>query len=189
MGSTSDYVFTKPEAANDMPIAESTVKADRLDTTTVNTVSARAKPMHHQVQVQHHHHYYHHHHHHVHNMPKQQKLSNHGDLSNCRPSNVLTGPSEGKAANYTSYNLSGSGSGSGSINRSNGDNGSSSSNAAMPKAVNPVSHWGGGGNCGGDDGTGGGSRGGDDQNRLTWREAALYKYRQKKRDRCFDKKV
>ncbi|KAM7492118.1 hypothetical protein LguiA_035039 [Lonicera macranthoides] len=178
MGSRSDYVFTKPEAVNDVPIAVSTVTADRRDTTAFNTVSAQAKPMHHRVQVQQLHHYYHHHHHH--HMPKQQER----DLSNCRPSNVLTLPIEGKAANYMSYNLSGSG----SINRSNGENGSSS-NAAMPKAVNPVSHFGGGGNCGSDDGSGGRSMGSDGQNRLTWREAALYKFRQKKRDRCFDKKT
>ncbi|CAK9144185.1 unnamed protein product [Ilex paraguariensis] len=174
----------------------------KANAATVNTVLAQPRVKHQKVQVQHHHHHYHHYHHHVHNMQNQQQLPNDEDLHvknivsgspQCRTSNVLGTLIEGNAANY--------GSASGSNNGSNGQNGSSaqngssgqngSSTAVIAEGTNMVSDDGVAGNCGaaGGSGSGSGSRSGVDQNRATQREAALNKFRQKRKERCFEKKV
>jgi len=147
-----------------------------------------------QFQVQHYHHHYHHYHHHVHSMQKQQQQqqSEHDDLSHknmtaaaqlCRPSNVFSGPIEGNAANYSL-----NGSNSGSNHGSNGQNGSSAAvNAgANIETANGITEKCG---AGGGNGSGSGSGSGVDQNRLSQREAALIKFRQKRKERNFGKKV
>ncbi|KAK3023917.1 hypothetical protein RJ639_043460 [Escallonia herrerae] len=212
MGSTTNNAFSKPEAFSDKPMPRSTVnvhpcsafqpvqhghtvKGGKADGAAANSVLAQANAMHQQVQVQHHHHHHHYHHHHLHNVKKQpQKLPHQDDLSlknmvsQCGPSNVLTAPTEGNTPNYSL-----NGSASGSNNRSNGENGSSgqngSSTAAIAEGTNMASVNGVAGICGPEDGSGSGSRSGVDQNRSAHREAALNKFRQKRKDRCFEKKV
>lgn len=149
-----------------------------------------------QYQVQHHHHHYHHHHHHVHSMQKQQQqlqqTSEHDDFSiknitaatqHCGSSDVFAGPIEGNAANYSVH-----GSNSGSNHGSNGQNGSS---AAINTGVNVETVNGTAEKCGvgGGNVSGTGSGSGVAQNRLAQREAALNKFRQKRKERNFGKKV
>ncbi|PSS34571.1 Two-component response regulator-like [Actinidia chinensis var. chinensis] len=216
MGSTTNNAFTKPAAFTDKPMLKSAVNIHpcsafqpvqnshgsslqsvtpgKADDAAVNTVLVPARGAQPQVQVQHHHHHYHHHHHHVHNMQqKQQQNPKHDDLSvrtmvaaapHCGPSNVLSTPIEGNAANYSL-----TGSASGSNNGSNGQNGSSA--AVVNEGTNMASDDGVAekSGAGGDGGSGSGSRSGVDQNRFTQREAALNKFRLKRKDRCFEKKV
>ncbi|XP_057511684.1 two-component response regulator-like PRR37 [Actinidia eriantha] len=216
MGSTTNNAFTKPAAFTDKPMLKSAVNIHpcsafqpvqnshgsslqsvtpgKADDAAVNTVLVPARGAQPQVQVQHHHHHYHHHHHHVHNMQqKQQQNPKHDDLSvrtmvaatpNCGPSNVLSTPIEGNAANYSL-----TGSASGSNKGSNGHNGSSA--AVVNEGTNMASDDGVAekSGAGGDGGSGSGSRSGVDQNRFTQREAALNKFRLKRKDRCFEKKV
>ncbi|MFS7957789.1 putative response regulator and transcription factor RR-A-type family [Helianthus anomalus] len=118
-----------------------------------------------QFQVRHHYHHYHlHHHHHVHETQQQQESAT---------------QAEGNAANY------GSGSG-GSNNKSNGENGSCGEKDMAEGGDNGVAEKGKTGNL---SGSGSGSASGVDQDRLAQREAALNKFRQKKKKRCFEKKV
>ncbi|KAL8241110.1 hypothetical protein R6Q59_014465 [Mikania micrantha] len=142
-----------------------------------------------QFQVRHHHHHYHHHHHHhVHKtqqQQQQQELTNQYDESSRNmESNGLNAQVEGNAANY------GSATG-GSNNKSNGENGSSgekNNNYAVISegGDNGVAEKGKTGNL---SGSGSGSASGVDQDRLAQREAALTKFRQKRKERCFEKKV
>ncbi|KAI3705175.1 hypothetical protein L1987_75409 [Smallanthus sonchifolius] len=131
----------------------------------------------------HHHHYHHHHHHHVHKTQQQQELANQDDESSRNMmSNGLTTQAEGNAANY------GSASGR-SNNKSNGENGSSGDKGNSYAAIaeggdNGVAEKGKTGNL-----SGSGSASGVDQDRLAQREAALNKFRQKRKERCFEKKV
>uniref|UniRef100_A0A5B7AGV0 Putative response regulator isoform 3 n=1 Tax=Davidia involucrata TaxID=16924 RepID=A0A5B7AGV0_DAVIN len=218
MGSTTNNVYTKPAAHIDKPMPKSAVNVypcsafqpglnghlsspqpavpGKADAATASTVVSQAKGMHQEAQVQHHHHHYHHYHHHVHNRQQKQQWPNHDDLSlrnmvtapHCGPSNVLSTPIEGNAANYSL-----NGSASGSNNGSNGQNGSSdqngSSTAVIAEGRYMVSDSGVAGNCGAGGGSGSGSRSGVDQNQLALREAALNKFRQKRKERCFEKKV
>jgi len=181
MGSTTNNAFTKPAAFNDQPMSKSGVN--------VHSSSAFQPIPNGHVQVQHHHHHYHHHHHHVHNMKQEQKQQpNHDDLSSRTmvkadqhgPSNLLSTPIEGNAANYSL-----NGSASGSKNGSNEQNGNSA--AVINEGTNMESDNAVDGKCRG--GGGNGSRSGVDQNQVTPREAALNKFRQKRKDRCFEKKV
>ncbi|XP_076911750.1 two-component response regulator-like PRR37 [Bidens hawaiensis] len=131
-----------------------------------------------QYQVRHHHHHYHHHHHHhVHKAQQQQQqqelVNQDGESSRNIMSNGLTAPAEGNAANY--------GSGSGRSNsKSNGENGGT----VAEGGDNGVADKGKTGNL-----SGSGSANGVDQDRLAQREAALNKFRQKRKERCFEKKV
>nr|GEX92992.1 putative CCT domain, CheY-like superfamily [Tanacetum cinerariifolium] len=207
MGSTTNNAFTtKPD---DKPLPNnSTVVVHKTHTTLESLVPStteggdKVKTSGQQVQVRHHHHHYHHHHHHVHKRQQQQKIvdPDDGSLRNME-SNILTGSAEGNAANY--------GSGSGSNNKSNGENGSSwqkgssstqvveggkiesdngvaKNDNGVPKKDNGVVI-----KCNDGDGSGSGSgRGsGVDQERLSQRAAALNKFRQKRKERCFEKKV
>ncbi|CAH2040694.1 unnamed protein product [Thlaspi arvense] len=196
MGSTTNDAFIKPGDFSDKPMPKSTVN--------VHPCSAFQPVQSSQVQVQHHHHHYHHYHHHVHNMQQQQQqqqqqqlqLPNHDDLSlrtiaaapHGRPSNLPSMPIEGIATNYSM-----NGSASGSNNGSNGQHGSST--AIIIEGTNMASDNGATGKCGaaggGNDGSGSakGSSNGVDQNRCKQREAALNKFRQKRKERCFEKKV
>ncbi|KAK6926862.1 Signal transduction response regulator, receiver domain [Dillenia turbinata] len=144
--------------------------------------------------VQHHHHHYHHYHHHVHNLSPQQQQKAHADhdelslksmaaaAPQCRSSYVLGGPIEGVAGNYSV-----NGSDSGSNHGSNGQNGSST--ALNTGLTNIESDNGGGGNNGAAGISGRISGNGVDEDRFAQREAALTKFRQKRKERCFEKKV
>lgn len=140
------------------------------------------------MQVQHHHHHYHHYHHHIHAsnpQPDQDGFSIENLNANtayCNSSNVFAVPVE---ANGGIYSLNGSNSG--SNHGSDGQNGGSS-------AINNN----GGTNMEGDaigvaekSGVGGGNESGNGayQNRFAQREAALNKFRQKRKERNFGKKV
>ncbi|KAI3793392.1 hypothetical protein L1987_36011 [Smallanthus sonchifolius] len=130
-----------------------------------------------QFQVRHHHH-----HHNVHKIQQQQEMANQDDGSSRNiVSNGLTAPTEGNAANY--------GSASGSNDKNNGENGNSGEKGDSCAAITEV------GNSGVTEkgkienlsGCGRGS--GADQDRLAQREAALNKFRQKRKERCFEKKI
>ncbi|OWM82367.1 hypothetical protein CDL15_Pgr001941 [Punica granatum] len=132
--------------------------------------------------------------HHNHEKPVP---SDHDDLSlkllaapapHCGSSNLLGGPIEGNAGNYSV-----NGSASGSNHGSNGPNGSSV--AANPGGMNMESDNGNAGKSGSTNASRSGSgSGGTENNRMeqskfAQREAALTKFRQKRSERCFRKKV
>lgn len=208
MASTNKYVVPKPEALNDRPEAVSAFKS--LHSSTFELVQnachrsqvirrkgddAEGKPVqiplkgsHQQVQIQHHHHHHHYYHHHVHNVKQQvdhddQSLKNMAAASQqWGSSNVFGGPVESQAGN-SSLN----GSASGSNHGSNGHNGSSTLlNAGL---TNVESDNGAAGNSG----NGGISRRNSgnevEENRVAQREAALTKFCQKRKERCFERKV
>ncbi|KAG9149752.1 hypothetical protein Leryth_012465 [Lithospermum erythrorhizon] len=177
MGSTTDNISTKPEAIKDKLIAKSTVNmhhgssfqpAQHDDSSLQPASLSQAAPGKQRVHVQHHHHHYHHHHHHVHNSKKKQQLNH-----------------DGNAANYGS--ASGSNNGSGQ-NGSSEPNGSSNvmvedgTNVTMDNSEAPICAVSSGG-------IGSGSGSGLNQDQIAQREAALNKFRQKRKERCFDKKV
>ncbi|KAF8683760.1 hypothetical protein HU200_044693 [Digitaria exilis] len=131
--------------------------------------------------VQHHHHV----HYYLHVMTQQQPSTDRGSSdAQCGSSNVFDPPVEGHAANYSV-----NGGVSGGHNGCNGQNGSSAApNIARPnvESVNgTISKNVAGG------GSGGASGSGIDlcQNRFPQREAALNKFRLKRKDRNFGKKV
>ncbi|KAM0042736.1 putative transcription factor C2C2-CO-like family [Helianthus debilis subsp. tardiflorus] len=174
LGSTTNNAFTTKPDDNPLPVVvhnhhtsamQALVPCANKDVVVKTTVPQRKAP----VQVRHHHHHYHHHHHHVHNKTGDGFSRNMG-------SNFLTGSTEGNALNY--------GSGSGSNNKSNGENGAIVEGGMIENGV---------GNGGptifnGGDGSGG-SGSGVDQERLTQRKVALNKFLQKRKVRCFKKKV
>lgn len=84
-------------------------------------------------------------------------------------------------------NYSINGSVSGSNHGSNGQNGSCT--AATNGATNVESDNGTGGKSGADGASGSGHGSGIEQNRSAQREAALTKFRQKRKERCYEKKV
>lgn len=99
----------------------------------------------------------------------------------CGPSNVFAEPLGGTATKHSLH-----GSNSGSNFGSNGQNGGSTAVNAGGIDMESAN-----GIVGGDNGSGSGrgSGSGTDQNQLTQREAALNKFRQKRRERNFGKKV
>ncbi|KAI3738368.1 hypothetical protein L2E82_28397 [Cichorium intybus] len=135
------------------------------------------------------HHIHHHHHvHHYHNIESNQPPDNHevSGLKNlaaiaphCGSSNVLGGG--GVEGNIGNCSLNGSGSG--SKHGSNGQNGSSAAVNLEGKNVES----GGGGGLAGKSGGGGENR--IDEDKSSQREAALKKFREKRKNRCFQKKV
>lgn len=163
----------------------------------VTAASATGQPREIQHQVpahHHHHHHYHHHYHHVHNMQhKTQPSQNQNDLAHknragvdpqCGSSDVFNGPFEGNGAN-----CSNNGSNSGSNHGSNGQNGSSSAvhtGGLNMEDANGIAEQSGLGNG---NGSGSGSGSGIEQNRFAQREAALKKFRLKRKERNFGKKV
>ncbi|XP_015877112.2 two-component response regulator-like PRR37 isoform X1 [Ziziphus jujuba] len=213
MGSTTNNVFTKQVSSTDKPPPKSTVKylhpssafqpvhnahvaaaptaiQGKADAATANTVLIQPRGVNQQVQVQHHHHHYHHHHHHVHNMPQNQESPNHDDLflknmavaPQCGSSNELSTPVEGNIGNHSL-----NGSASGSNHGSNGQNGSTA--ALNPRVTKIENDNGVARKVGTIAGSRFGSRSAVDQNCFTQREAALNKFRQKRKERCFEKKV
>lgn len=210
MASTTNRCFVKSATAADKAPAISTVNCSqhssafqpvpdpkpmvsgKVGTGPVNVVSSQEN---HMVQLQHHHHYHHRHHHHVHDIQQLQQDPNCNDLSikkmdgtapQCGSSN------NGRAVTETNApNCSLNGSASGSNHGSNLHNGSSaavnaermnviSDNRAATKDV---------ADNGSGSGSGSGSGVGVDQSRSAQREAALNKFRQKRKERCFEKKV
>ena len=213
MGSTTNNVSTKKVPFDDKSLPKSAVKClhpssafqpvqnshiphpqsriqDKKDAAMTNMILAQTRGLNQQVQVQHHHHHYHHHHHHVHSMA-QQELDNHDDLSmknnadaapQCGSSNLLSASLEGNAGS-PSLNGSASGSNLGS----NGQNGSTATLNASGTNMESDNGITGKGEASGI--TGFTSRSGIDPDRVALREAALNKFRQKRKERCFEKKV
>uniref|UniRef100_A0A2N9EEY1 CCT domain-containing protein n=1 Tax=Fagus sylvatica TaxID=28930 RepID=A0A2N9EEY1_FAGSY len=213
MGSSTNNVSTKKVSFNDKSPPKSTVKClhpssafqpvqnshipppqsiiqDKKDAAMASMVLAQARDVNQQVQVQHHHHHYHHHHHHMHSMP-QQELDNQDDLSlkniaaaapQCGSSNLISASLEG---NSGSHSLNGSASGS-----NHGSNGQNGSTATLNTTETNMESDNGVAGKGGVNGTiGFTSRSGIDPDRFALREAALNKFRQKRKERCFEKKV
>ncbi|XXG54961.1 hypothetical protein AAC387_Pa03g2719 [Persea americana] len=207
----NNNAFTRPTAFEDKSAPESAVKGvhprsafqpvqqsgagppqqmmhENVSDTAVSAVG-KSNGSQHQVQVQHHHHHYHHHHHHIHRM--QQPPPEDDDLSlkdvaaaatQCGSSNGSGGPMEGNDGNYSL-----NGSGSGSNHGSNEHNGSST--AVRIGGMNMENNHEVAGQSGAAGGSGTGSGSGVDQNRVAQRVAALTKFRQKRKERCFKKKV
>ncbi|XP_050381254.1 two-component response regulator-like APRR7 [Argentina anserina] len=156
----------------------------------VTTVLAQSRcPQTQQIAAQNLHQDYDHHqvHHLVAHTLKKQQLPDHSDLSlkklaaaapHCGSSNVRSGPFEGNPGNYSV-----NGSGSGSNHGSNGQNGSNIG------GTNMESDNGAAGKSGSGEGSGNQSGNRVDANKFSQREAALTKFRQKRNERCFRKKV
>lgn len=205
MASTAKYVTSKPESMNDRSDSMSAFKpfnssafqslqngrtslsqakfekADQM----ITPVEAQSRGSNHPAQVPNHHHQSNHYPQRDQNL-QQHQPQDHDELSlknmassapQCGSSNVIGG---------VTGNYSVNGSASGSNHGSNGPNGSSTVlNAAAP-------------NMESDNGTAGASVAGGcvrirgnamDEDRVTQREAALNKFRQKRKERCFGKRV
>ncbi|XWS07876.1 hypothetical protein CRYUN_Cryun41cG0030200 [Craigia yunnanensis] len=208
MGSTTNNAFSEPVVLSDKPAPKTSVKPfypslafqpmqnghasapqplaqGKDDVALGNRILVQARGTDQQVQVQHHHH-------HVHNMPQNKKLGNHYNLPfenmaaaalQCGSSNVSSAPHvEGNAGNH-SLNGGVSGSNHGII----GQNGSST--ALNTRGINLESENRMPGKSVAVGGIGFGGRNGVDQNRFAQRQAVLNKFRQKRKERCFEKKV
>lgn len=169
------------------PLQHTTLKPTDMPSSSVLTPT---RGLHQDLQIQHPQNLCHHQHH-FHNFESQQALPNHDKSSlrklatnspHCGSSNVLGGPGDGDPGNY-SLNRSASGSNYGS----NGLNGSSM--AVNATGTNGGSDRGLGGRSGSGEANGSGCGNRIDQDRLAQREAALSKFRQKRKERCFKKKV
>lgn len=134
---------------------------------------------------------YHLHQHHFHNFEQQQALSDNEksslktlatDYAHCGSSDVLVGPGDGNPGK-SSLNRSASGSNYGS----NGQNGSST--AINDGGTNGEGNMGIGQRSGSDKIRGSGYGNRIDQDKLAQREAALSKFRKKRKERCLKKKV
>ena len=165
------------------------VISEKVDDVAVGTEEVQERGSNHQVQVQHHHHHYHHYHHHVHNM-QHQPQQDHDDFSmkimgaadpHCGSTIMLGGSVDGNVG-MCSVN----GSTSGSNYGRDGKNGSGNALHAEVKKMESDSGASGkngvvvSGRIGGN---------GADEDRLALREAALTKFRQKRKERCFEKQV
>lgn len=138
--------------------------------------------------VQHHHHHHHHYHHHVQGLHPQNKEDHEDhlmtnliiDASRCGSSIMLDGLVEGDA---TFRNLVGSDKNHGSIGRNGSNNESnygvtnmeSDNGEKVNSGVNSINQ--------------GANGDGANKDRLFQREAALKKFRHKRKERCFEKKV
>ncbi|GLJ06862.1 hypothetical protein SUGI_0050560 [Cryptomeria japonica] len=165
---------------------------------------------HHHHHVQHVHHHHHHHqnrqykHGHEHPNQNEHTMNNvtmtaprcgSSNMAGCTPdgNNGQSGSHNGQSGSNNGYGSNGNGNGSvngsasGSNNGSNGQNGHSNgqSSAAVTPGTNGESDTG----IGVKSSIGSGSGSGVDQNRSAQREAALNKFRQKRKERCFEKKV
>ncbi|KAK3147595.1 hypothetical protein QOZ80_3BG0284400 [Eleusine coracana subsp. coracana] len=205
MGSSTKNVVAKPSVNRERVTSPSAVKSTQHtsafhpvqhQTSPVNVVGndkvdegvANAVKLGHQTEgpqscVQHHHHV----HYYLHVMSQQQPSIDRGSSdAQCGSSNVFDPPVECHAANYS---VNGAISGNHNHNGSNGQNGCSAApNIARPniESVNGIMAKNGTGN-----GSGSGSGSGNDMyhNRYPQREAALNKFRLKRKDRNFGKKV
>ncbi|XP_071910466.1 two-component response regulator-like PRR73 isoform X3 [Coffea arabica] len=176
---TSAFTIVKTDQVN-APQPTNQLKATDMH---ASSMLSPARAMQHHP---HHHHYYHHHHHH--HFHKSLELSNHDqesvkkltvDTQHCGSSNVLGAPGDGDPANLR-------------LNRStSGSNyGSNAQNSAAMNAepTNGESDMDLGGTNGIRDANGSGCEN-RVENKLVPREAALLKFRQKRKERCFKKKV
>lgn len=210
MGSTTNNAFSKSFVTNNKSAMTSTVnclhpsaafqsvkndtlsvpqQADNVNNVANTTLQAQSNCVHSESQILQLCHPYDPNHQLVHNI--QQVSFEHNDFSlkkisaaatHCGSTNVLNGPVEGNAANYSV-----NGSASGSNHGSNGQNGSST--AVNAGGLNMESDNGIGGKSRSGDASGSGSGNKMDENRVSQREAALTKFRQKRKERCFRKKV
>ncbi|KAI9194569.1 hypothetical protein LWI28_007199 [Acer negundo] len=211
MASTAKYVTSKPEALNDKSESMSAFKPfhssafqslqnghisssqsmlpEKADDMKVTAVKSQSKGSHHPVQV-HNHHHHHHHYHQCDHIMQQHQSQEHDELSlknmaaaapQCGSSNVFEGTTE---VNFGNYSVNGSASG--SNHGSYGQNGSST--ALNAGVTNLESDNGAAGTSGVDvrERIGGNVV---DDNRVAQREAALTKFRQKRKERCFGKRV
>ncbi|KAM1798461.1 hypothetical protein ACFX15_031907 [Malus domestica] len=213
MGSTTNNALPKSQVANKSEAAstvqllhpssafhpvkdlksatEHVIKDNSSNVETTVRVQSRDTQKQHQIQNRHHDYDQHRVHHHVvHNMQEPQ-LRDNNDLSlkklaaaapHCGSSNALTGPVEGNPGNYSI-----NGSGSGSNHGSNGQNGGSGGHNVGGTKLE--SDYGVAGKSGSGDGSGNQSGNRVDENMFKQREAALTKFRQKRKERCFRKKV
>uniref|UniRef100_A0A0D9VSP9 CCT domain-containing protein n=1 Tax=Leersia perrieri TaxID=77586 RepID=A0A0D9VSP9_9ORYZ len=206
MGSSTKNVITKPSSNRGKVMSPSAVKATQhtsafhpvqRQTSPANVVGkdkadegiANAVNVGHPGDVQHGFMQHHHHvHYYVHVMTQQQQqqpsIERGSSDAQCGSSNVFDPPIEGHAANYSM-----NGSISGGHNGSNGQRGASTApNAGRPnmESANGIMDENGAGG-----GNGSGSGNGNDmyQNGVCYREAALNKFRQKRKVRNFGKKV
>lgn len=214
MGSTTNNAFSKSIVTNNKSAMASTVnclhpsaafqpvkndslsvpqQADNVNNVTTTTMQAQSNCVHRESQIQQLCHPYDHTHQLAHNI--QRVSSEHNDFSlkkisaaatHCGSTNVLNGHVEGNAANYSV-----NGSASGSNHGSNGQNGSSTAVNAGGLNMESDNGIGRKSRSGDASGSGSGSASGNkvDQNKVSQREAALTKFRQKRKERCFRKKV
>ncbi|KAE8719066.1 Two-component response regulator-like APRR7 [Hibiscus syriacus] len=212
MGSTTNNAFAKPAVLKNKSAASSRVGSSHPSSTfqhmkndvtsatqkvalgrvvSATTKSGVAQSSDQELQMDHPPDHYDHHDHLTHSRQQQEQPSEHDDLSlkkmaayapHCGSSNVLGGPVEGNAANYGV-----NGSCSGSNHGSNGPNGSSI--AVHTLGTNMESANGIDGKSGSGDASGSGNGSKADQSKSAHREAALTKFRQKRKERCFRKKV
>ena len=211
MASTNKNIVPKPEAFSDKPEPTSAFKSShtsafqpvqngcgflapklpsgKADNGEADADQAPPRGSYQQVQVHHHHH--HHYHHHVHKVRQNLPREDHDDLSlknmaaaapQCGSSNMFGEAFDSHAGNY-SVNESASGSNHGS----NGQNGSS---PALNAGMTNVERDNGVAGNSEDDGIRIWNSGiGMDESRVSQREAALTKFRQKRKERCFEKRV
>lgn len=214
VGSTTNNAFMKLENVTDKPPSKSILKylhqssafqpvqhggacpqptvQGKVDPAMAHVIMTQARGVKHRVQVQHHHHHYHlHHHHHAQNVTQMQEpAEDHDNASKstaaaapqCGSSNILSTPYEGIVTNNSC-----NGSASGSNHASNGQNGGNFPTNDQETNVD-------GDNTipcesGANGGIGYTNRNGVEQSRNAQREAALNKFRQKRKERCFEKKV
>ncbi|KAK1257195.1 Two-component response regulator-like PRR73 [Acorus gramineus] len=167
------------------------VSKEKPDEVTVSVMLGHSKEAPQQVQVQHHHHHYHHHHHHVHNV-QQQQLKPATDQDDVSMNNVTSAAPHGSSNIFSAMegnagNYSVNGSVSGSNHLSNGQNGSCTAiNAGL---MNTESDNGAIANNVASANNVNASGSGTEQDRVAQREAALNKFRLKRKERCFGKKV
>lgn len=203
MGSSTKNAITKPSVDRERVVSPSAVKSnhhtsafhpvqhltspekvvgnDKADDKTANAVKLCHSREAQQGSVQHHHHA----HKYLQVMAQQQPSIGRGLNPQCGSSSVSDVPMEGHAANYSV-----NGSISGSHNGSNVQNGTSSApNVARPNIESGTiiknGAEGGNGSGSGPSGSGNDIR----QNQLSQREAAVNKFRQKRKERNFEKKV
>nr|QEX51315.1 two-component response regulator-like PRR73 isoform X1 [Cymbidium ensifolium] len=172
--STSAFHHVESQSLAIKPVIQ-----EMIDEVAVAPVIEQSRGLQKQVQVQHHHHHYHHYHHHIHALqpqPDQDGFSVDNLKANvacCNSSNVFTMPVEANAAIYSL-----NGSNSGSNHGIDGQNGCSTAintgGTNMESVAMGVAEKCG---VGGDNDSGSGAY----QNHFAQREAALRKFRQKKK--------
>ncbi|WRX11597.1 Signal transduction response regulator [Theobroma cacao] len=163
MGSTTNNAFSKPAVLSDKPAPKTSAKSFHPSSAFQPVQSGHGSAL-------------------------QPVAQGKGDAAlaaapQCGSSNLSSLPHvEGNAANHSLTR-----SASGSNHGSNGQNGSST--VLNTRGMNLESENGVPGKGGAGGGIGSGGRNGVDQNRFAQREAALNKFRQKRKERCFEKKV
>ncbi|KAJ4972379.1 hypothetical protein NE237_005478 [Protea cynaroides] len=212
MGSTSKNSFTKPAFLSDKCASTSTTNSlhpsafqpvqtgcirpplqiipKKANDGAATIIQTQPKGSNQQVQVQHHHYHHHHHHHHHHKQQQQQPQPNPDD---CSLQNVAAAAPQGGSSNVFDVAMEGStgnssqnGSASGSNHGSTGQNGSSTAMNIVGMKMESDNGIAGKNEA---DGCSGSGRSGVDQNRFAQRVAVLTKFRQKRKERCFEKKV